>query len=116
MEERSHVISALEAKVIQLEEEKEKLMLEAQAEDEAAKMLSSSSSAGREPFSYTPKDIYAMEQLILLLRRETADFKVALKERDDTIIAMRKDLQGAQVRGGIEGWVDEGGCGGKRRG
>merc|ERR1719383_1214637 len=98
MEDRGHVISALEAKVIQLEEEKEKLMLEAQAEDEAAKMLSSSSSAGREPFSYTPKDIYAMEQLILLLRRETADFKVALKERDDTILAMRKDLQGAQAK------------------
>ena len=59
---------------------------------------SSSTSGGRDAFSYTPKDIYAMEQLILLLRRETADFKVALKERDDTIIAMRKDLQGALVK------------------
>ena len=98
-----NAISALEAEIRQLEEQKENHMLEASADSEALRLLSSGrggrggGGGGADPISYTPKDIYAMEQLILLLRRETTDFKVALKERDDTIIAMRKDLHGAQV-------------------
>ena len=100
MEERFNEISALEAKIRQLEEEKENHALEASADSEAMKRLSGRGGRGGGAdggIDYTAKDIYAMEQLILLLRRETADFKVALKERDETIVGMRKDLQGAQV-------------------
>ncbi|XP_060586593.1 forkhead-associated domain-containing protein 1-like isoform X3 [Ruditapes philippinarum] len=54
-------------------------------------------------------DVVAMEQLILVLRKENADVKVRLQEQDDVILGLRRDLAGASARlSDITGELSEG--------
>ncbi|XP_074654720.1 uncharacterized protein LOC141908523 isoform X2 [Tubulanus polymorphus] len=45
-----------------------------------------------------PQDILAMEQLIVVLRRENVDLKKQFKEQQAVILGLRKDLTGASAR------------------
>ncbi|XP_052213963.1 forkhead-associated domain-containing protein 1-like isoform X2 [Dreissena polymorpha] len=54
-------------------------------------------------------DMVAMEQLILVLRKENADVKLRMQEQDDVILGLRRDLAGASARlSDITGELSEG--------
>ncbi|CAC5400757.1 unnamed protein product [Mytilus coruscus] len=44
------------------------------------------------------QDIIAMEQLIVMLRKESGDLKLKLQDQDDLILGLRRDLAGAHAR------------------
>lgn len=44
------------------------------------------------------QDILAMEQLIVILRKENSDLKGKLQDQDDMILGLRRDLAGAHAR------------------
>ncbi|XP_052820992.1 forkhead-associated domain-containing protein 1-like isoform X2 [Mya arenaria] len=54
-------------------------------------------------------DIVAMEQLIVVLRKENAEVKTRMQEQDDVILGLRRDLVGASARlSDITGELSEG--------
>ncbi|KAL4221029.1 Forkhead-associated (FHA) phosphopeptide binding domain 1 [Mactra antiquata] len=54
-------------------------------------------------------DVVAMEQLIVVLRKENGDVKKHIKEQEDVILGLRRDLAGASARlSDITGELSEG--------